>query len=106
MEATALATPDEFGDFFANGVGAFLSAKNNVAELTLYVLPPAKTATFKHPTLVLVMPRDPEPTNEANDFEDVTLETGQSHAFHVEAPGPLTQVIASFEYLDSQPAGT
>lgn len=97
-QATALATPDEFGDYFADGVGAFLSAKNDVAELTLYLLPPAKTATIKHPSLLLVMPEDLDRATETNDFEDVTLETGQSHAFHVQAPGTLTQVIASFEY--------
>lgn len=96
--ATALATPDEFGSYFSNGVGAFLSAKNDVAELTLYVLPPAERATFKKPSLLLVMPDDLEHATEANDFEDVTLETGQSHAFHTVAPGTLTQVVASFEY--------
>ena len=96
--ATALATPDEYGSYFSNGVGAFLSAKNNVAEVTFYVLPPAELAMIKHPKLLLVMPSEQEPATEQNDFEDVTLKTGQSHAYHIEAPGTLTQVIASFEY--------
>lgn len=99
MLAAAVATPEEFGGYFYKGVGAFLSAKNNVAELTVYVLPPASSATFKHPKLLLVMPHDQALEAEADDFDEVTLKTGQSRSFHTEAPGTLTQVVASFEHL-------
>jgi hypothetical protein len=97
--ASALATPAEFGGYFANGVGAFLSAQNNSADLTLYVVTPASRTTFKHPSLQLMMPGDePDELAEAQDFEDVTLEQGESRSFHAEPSGELQQVIANFAY--------
>jgi len=58
------------------------------------VVTPAGSTTFKRPSLLLVLPQ----AEQASDFEDVTLEPGQSHAFHTEATGTLSKVTANFQY--------
>jgi hypothetical protein len=90
------ATPQKFGGFSANGVGVYLSAVNDVAELTLYVVAPAQSATFGRPALYLTTREGDHTKTDVAEFEDVTLEAGESRVFSEEASGRLTEVFADF----------
>jgi hypothetical protein len=90
------ATPQNFGGFSANGVGVFLSAVNDVAELTLYVVAPAQSAAFGRPALYLTTQQGDHVKTDVAEFEDVTLEAGESRVFSEEAGGRLTEVFADF----------
>jgi hypothetical protein len=84
----AFATPETLGGFSADGVGVLLSAVNNTAELTLYVAAPAQSATFERPALYTV--------TEVAEFDDVTIDAGQSRVFSKEAGGKLMEAFADF----------
>jgi hypothetical protein len=90
------ATPQKFGGFSANGVGVYLSAVNDVAELTLYVVAPAQSAAFGRPALYLTTQQGDHVKTDVAEFEDVTLEAGESRVFSEEAGGRLTEVFADF----------
>lgn len=90
------ATPETGGGFSMDGVGVYLSAVNNAAELTVYVVAPAQRATFARPALYLTTQEGDHATTEVAELEDVTLEAGESHVFREEAEGNLMEVFADF----------
>jgi hypothetical protein len=91
-----LATPETVGGFSTEGVGVYLSAVDNKAELTLYVVAPAQSATFVRPALYLTTQEGDHSKTEVAEFEDVTIEAGESRVFREEAGGPLMEVFADF----------
>jgi hypothetical protein len=92
-----LATPETVGGFSTDGVGVYLSAVDNQAELTLYVVAPAKSATFARPALYLTTHEGDHSKTQVAEFEDVTLEAGDSRVFREEAGGELMEVFADFD---------
>lgn len=92
----AFATPESVGGFSTDGVGVFLTAVDNTAELTLYVVAPAKQATFYGPAMYLTTQVGDHAQTDIVEFEDVTLEAGESHVFRQEAGGTLMEVYADF----------
>jgi hypothetical protein len=90
------ATPESIGGFSTDGVGVFLSAVNDTAELTLYVVAPAQSATFERPALYLSTQEGDHLKTEVAEFEDVTIEAGESRVFREEAGGKLMEVFADF----------
>jgi len=90
------ATPEDVGGFCVDGVGVLLTAVDDAAELTLYVVAPAKSATFTGAALHLTTLDGDHSTTEVEEFEDVTLEAGESHVFRREASGQLMDVFANF----------
>jgi hypothetical protein len=96
LRSGAYATPEEVGGFCVDGVGVLLTAVDDAAELTLYVVAPAKSATFNAPALHLTTLEGDHSKTEIAEFEDVTLEAGQSHVFRREAGGPLMDAFAAF----------
>jgi hypothetical protein len=90
------ATPQTIGGFSTDGVGVFLSAVDNIAELTLYVVAPAERATFRRPALYLTMQEGSHSKTDLAEFEDVTIEAGESRVFREEAGGQLMEVFADF----------
>ena len=92
----AYATPSTFGGFCADGVGVYLSAVNDSAELTLYVVWPAKSATFERPALYLTTQEGDHARTEVEEFEDVTLQAGESRSLHKQADGKLMEAFADF----------
>jgi hypothetical protein len=87
------ATPQTVGGHSVDGVGVYLSAVDNTAELTLYVVAPAESATFGRPALYLTTQ---EGETEVAEFEHVTIEAGESRVFREEADGTLMEVFADF----------
>ncbi|HKP56303.1 MAG TPA: hypothetical protein VJV78_06275 [Polyangiales bacterium] len=92
----AFATPEMVGGFCTDGVGVFLTAVDDAAELTLYVVAPAERATFSRPALHLTTLDGEHSQTEVVEFEDVTLEAGESHVLRQEAVGTLMEVFAEF----------
>jgi hypothetical protein len=93
----AYATPDEVGGFCVEGVGVFLSAVGDTAELTLYVVAPAERMTFDRPALYLTTRDGDHETTEIAEFDGVTLEAGESRVFRsAVADGTLVGVFADF----------
>jgi hypothetical protein len=90
------ATPETIGGFSADGVGVFLSAVDNAAELTLYVVAPAQSATFGRPALYLTTQEGDHSKTDVAEFDDVTVEAGESRVFRKEADGTLMEVFADF----------
>jgi hypothetical protein len=91
-----LATPDTVGGFSTDGVGVYLSAVDDTAELTLYVVAPAQRATFSRPALYLTTQDGEHSKTEVAEFDDVTIEAGESRVFSREAGGKLMEVFADF----------
>lgn len=91
-----LATPETVGGFSMDGVGVFLSAANDTAEMTLYVVAPAEAVTFARPALYLTTQEGDHETTDVAEFETVTLQMGESRTFRQDANGPLTEVFADF----------
>jgi hypothetical protein len=90
------ATPQAVGGSAVDGVGVFLSAVDNTAELTLYVVAPAESVTFSRPSLYLTTQEADHSKTEVAEFEDVTLDAGDSRVFRAEADGMLMEVFADF----------
>lgn len=90
------ATPETIGGFSAEGVGVYLSAVDDTAELTLYVVPPAEIATFGRPALYLTTQEGDHWKTEVAEFDDVTVEAGESRVFRAQADGTLMEVFADF----------
>lgn len=90
------ATPEEVGGFCVDGVGVLLTAVDDAAELTVYVVAPAMRATFTGPALHWTTREGDHSKTEVAEFEDVTLEAGESHVFRREADGPLMDAFANF----------
>jgi hypothetical protein len=91
-----VATPETIGGFSADGVGVYLSAIDNTAELTLYVVTPAQSATFGRPALYLTTQEGDHSKTDVAEFDDVTVEVGESRVFRAEAEGTLMEVFADF----------
>ena len=92
----AFATPETVGGFCSDGAGVYLSAVDNTAELTLYVVAPATIATFGRPALYLTTQEGEHWATETVEFEDVTLEAGESRVLRKQAAGTLMEVYADF----------
>jgi len=92
----AYATPQTFGGFCEEGLGVYLSAAGDTAELTLYVVWPAKSATFHRPALYLTTQEGDHSKTEVAEFDDVTLQAGESRYFRRQADGKLMEVFADF----------
>jgi hypothetical protein len=92
----AHATPEAVGGFCVDGVGVFLSAVDDTAELTLYVVAPAQHATFERPAMYLTSREGDHEMTEFAEFEPVTLKAGESRVFRRAAQGPLMDVFADF----------
>jgi hypothetical protein len=90
------ATPQTIGGFSVDGVGVYLSAVDNTAELTLYVVAPAESATFGRPALYLTTQEGDHWQTEVAEFEHVTVEAGESRVFREDAEGTLMEVFADF----------
>jgi hypothetical protein len=90
------ATPETVGGFSTDGVGVYLSAVDNMAELTLYVVAPAQSATFRRPALYLTTQEDSHSKTEVAEFDDITIEAGESRVFREKAGGTLMEVFADF----------
>ena len=96
LRMDAFATPETVGGFCTEGAGVFLSAVDNTAELTLYVVAPATIATFGHPALYLTTQEGEHRATETVEFEDVTLEAGESRVLRKQTAGTLMEVYADF----------
>lgn len=96
LRGGAYATPETVGGFSVEGVGVFLTAVDDAAELTVYVVAPAERATFDRPTMYLTVQEGDHSMTEVAEFDDVTLEAGESRVFRKEAQGPLMGVFADF----------
>lgn len=92
----AFATPQAVGGFCSHGMGVYLSAVNNTAELTLYVVAPRSSATFGRPALYVTTRAGDYTQTETVEFDDVTLSAGDSHVLRKEAQGTLVEVFADF----------
>jgi hypothetical protein len=90
----AVASPDEFDGYGSNGVGLYLSAIADRAELTLYVVAPAESAVFDHPVLRLTTQQGDSQTTEIVEFDSVALSAGESRVLAKQADGRLEQVVA------------
>jgi hypothetical protein len=90
------ATPQAVGGSSADGVGVFLSAVGDTAELTLYVVAPARSATFVRPALYLTTQEAEHSKTEVAEFEDVTMQAGESRVLREQADGTLLEVFADF----------
>lgn len=93
---SASATPETVGGFCRDGAGVYLSATQDAAELLLYVVTPAQRATFSRPALYLTTREGDHSKTEVAEFEDVTLEAGESLVLQKEATGVLMEVLADF----------
>jgi len=91
-----MATPDSVGGFSMEGVGVYLSAARDTAEMTLYVVAPAETVTFSRPALYLTTREGDHSKTDMAEFEDVTLDAGESRTLRKEADGTLMEVFADF----------
>jgi hypothetical protein len=91
-----VATPQTVGGFSTGGVGVYLSAVDDMAELTLYVAAPAQIATFGRPALYLSTQEGDHQKTEVAEFDEVTIEAGESRVFRKEAGGKLMEVFADF----------
>lgn len=96
LRGGAHATPETVGGFCVEGVGVFLTAVDDAAELTLYVVAPADRATFDRPAMYLTVRDGEHSTTEVAEFDRVTLEAGESRVFRREAQGALMDVFADF----------
>jgi len=96
LRAGAAAGAGEIDGFCENGAGVYLSAREDSAELTVYVVTPAETVTFDRPALRVTTQRDDGQKTELNEFESVTLRAGESWSFAVEVgeDGTLVDVVA------------
>ena len=100
---TAYATPDEVGGFAVQGAGVYLNVVDDRAELMLYVVAPATSATFVQPTLYLTTQEGDHTATETVVIEDVTLESGDSRVYTRHGQGPLLEAVADFESLSARP---
>jgi hypothetical protein len=91
---TASAGADEIDGYCESGVGVYLSATADRAELTLYVVAPAESATFEHPALRLTTQEGDGQKTDISEFETVTLVAGESRVFAKHAEGTLMNVVA------------
>jgi len=96
---TASADADEIDGYCERGLGVYLSATAEQAELTVYVVAPAQVATFEHPVLRVTSQRDGVQETEVGEFESVTLEAGESWVFSKRAKGSLVNVVAEVRAL-------
>ncbi len=96
LRTGAWATPEDVGGFCVDGVGVLLTAVDDAAELTVYVVAPAKSATFTGAALRLTIREGDHSMTEVAELEDVTLEAGESHVFRREAHGQLMDAFANF----------
>ncbi|HKU39914.1 MAG TPA: hypothetical protein VJR89_17260 [Polyangiales bacterium] len=97
LQSGAYATPQAIGGFCVQGVGVYLSAVQDTAELTLYVVAPAQSATFARPALYLTTQEGESSKTEVAEFEDVTLQAGESFVLRKETEDRLLEVFADFE---------
>lgn len=93
-KGAAAAGADEIDGYSDNGVGVYLSAANDTAELTLYVVAPAESATFEQPALHLTVQQGETQTTQDSEFETITLLAGESHVFSRRVDGALMGVVA------------
>jgi hypothetical protein len=91
-----LATPQTVGGFSTAGVGVYLSAADDTAELTLYVTAPAQSVTFGRPALYLTTQEGDHMKTEVAELEAVTIDAGESRVFRQAAGGKLMEVFADF----------
>lgn len=91
-----MATPETVGGLSMDGVGIYLSAARDTAEMTIYVVAPAESVTFSRPALYLTTQEGDHSKTDVAEFDDVTLEMGESRTFRKEADGPLMEVFANF----------
>jgi hypothetical protein len=85
---------DEIDGYCENGVGVYLSAAGDSAELTLYLVPPATRATFEHPALRLSVAQPEGAITDRHEFESVTLQVGESRVLSRQAQGKLMAAAA------------
>lgn len=97
LRTGAAVAPDDIDGFCEDGVGVYLSANGEQAELTVYVVAPATSVTFARPTLRLTTMLDGSPTTDVSEFEDVTLNAGESRVFTAQTQGTLMDVAAEIE---------
>lgn len=97
--ADVSARADENDGFCDNGLGVYLSATANSADLTVYVVTPAKSATFEHPILRVTMADGDGEKTVVREFGTVTLEAGESRTFSEYVEGTLVNVVAELDAL-------
>jgi hypothetical protein len=90
----ASAGADKIDGFCDSGVGVYLSATADRAELTLYVVAPAESATFGHPALRVTTQEGDAQKTDISEFESVTLVAGESRVFAKHVEGTLLNVVA------------
>jgi len=95
LRKSASAAADEIDGYCENGVGVYLSAAEDTAELTLYVVTPAESATFERPALHFTVQQGDREMTEDTEFETVTLNAGESRTFFAQAQGKLMDVAAA-----------
>lgn len=88
------ASADEIDGYCENGVGVYLSAAGDAAELTLYLVPPATQVTFEHPALRLSVAQSDGATTDRYEFDSVTLQAGESRVLTKQADGKLMAAAA------------
>lgn len=94
LRAGASVGPDEIDGYCEDGIGVYLSADDTQAMLTVYVVTPAESAVFVHPTLHLTTQQADMQWTQDKQFETVVLKAGESRTFAQEADGPLMNVEA------------
>jgi hypothetical protein len=94
LRAGASVTPDDVEGFCNDGVGVYLSATTNTAELIVYVVPPAESAVFVRPALHLTTQQGDGQATDVMQFETTELQVGESQVFSKQSDGALLDVVA------------
>jgi len=84
----------EIDGYCDRGIGVYLSATADRAELMVYVVTPAEYATFVRPALRLTTQDGADQKTDVSEFETVTLVAGESRVFTKQAEGTLMKAIA------------
>jgi hypothetical protein len=94
LRTGASVTPDDIDGFCNDGVGVYLSATTDRAELTVYVVAPAESAVFDRPALRLTTQQGDHQATDVMEFETIELQAGESRVFSKQAAGTLMDVVA------------
>jgi hypothetical protein len=94
LRAGASVTPDDVDGFCNDGVGVYLSATAQSAELIVYVVAPADSAVFIRPALHLTTQQGDRQATDVVEFETTELQAGESQVFTKQTDGALLDVVA------------
>jgi len=106
LQSDASVAPDEIDGYCEDGVGVYLSADDESAQLVLYVVAPAETAVFWHPSLRLTVQDGEKQAIEAAEYDTFELKAGESRVFTLRADGRRLMHAAAEVSADSDAQAT